>query len=238
MAESQPTAPPRDSWLDLVLYLVGGFGLFMLLSLGLGTVIEEFTLGAITLVYLTNVATFAGGTYFLGVRRGKISWRELGLFPPRWDDRWLLWALVLTVLLVPARVCLGLAVLRVLGQDAESLALRQEIFMGGGATLAGFVVNLLFAGLLIPMAEELFFRGLLYTWFRRRFSIWFSVLASALLFSLGHADSVAVVATSFVIGIVNALAYELTDSLWLPFALHALNNSLAVLLLFMVMLIA
>jgi uncharacterized protein len=36
----------------------------------------------------------------------------------------------------------------------------------------------------------------------------------------------------FVVGIILALAYEFTGSLWLPIVLHAMQNSLAVTVIF------
>ncbi len=222
----------RDSWLDLLLYLVVGYGSFVLLSTLFGLLLPEITMTTVVLLYLTNILVFVGTVYFLGVRRGKISWREIGFLPPRWDWRWLTIALALTVVILPLRTCLGLLVLELLGQDLESLALREALFTAGGSSLLNFLVTLALAGLLIPVAEELFFRGLLFTWFRRRLPLWGATLASSILFSLGHADSPAVVATSFVIGVVNALIYELTGSIWTAIAVHAINNTLAALLVF------
>lgn len=222
----------RDSWLDLLLYLVVGYGSFVLLSTLFGLLLPEITMATVVLLYLTNIFVFVGTVYFLGVRRGKISWREIGFLPPRWDWRWLTIALALTVIILPLRTCLGLLVLELLGQDLESLALREALFTAGGSSLLNFLVTLTLAGLLIPVAEELFFRGLLFTWFRRRLPLWGATLASSILFSLGHADSPAVVATSFVIGVVNALIYELTGSIWTAIAVHAINNTLAAILVF------
>jgi hypothetical protein len=222
----------RDSWLDLLLYLVVGYGSFVLLSTLFGLLLPEITMATVVLLYLTNIFVFIGTVYLLGVRRGKISWREIGFLPPRWDWRWLTIALALTVVILPLRTCLGLLVLELLGQDLESLALREALFTAGGSSLLNFLVTLTLAGLLIPVAEELFFRGLLFTWFRRRLPLWGATLASSILFSLGHADSPAVVATSFVIGVVNALIYELTGSIWTAIAVHAINNTLAAILVF------
>lgn len=222
----------RDSWLDLLLYLVVGYGSFVLLSTLFGLLLPEITMATVVLLYLTNIFVFIGTVYLLGVRRGKISWREIGFLPPRWDWRWLTIALALTVIILPLRTCLGLLVLELLGQDLESLALREALFTAGGSSLLNFLVTLTLAGLLIPVAEELFFRGLLFTWFRRRLPLWGATLASSILFSLGHADSPAVVATSFVIGVVNALIYELTGSIWTAIAVHAINNTLAAILVF------
>jgi membrane protease YdiL (CAAX protease family) len=58
------------------------------------------------------------------------------------------------------------------------------------------------------------------------------VLISALIFGLGHFDTLGVVAASFVMGVVNALVLEKTRSIWVPVVIHAANNSLAVILVY------
>ncbi|MCA9919202.1 MAG: CPBP family intramembrane metalloprotease, partial [Anaerolineales bacterium] len=60
----------------------------------------------------------------------------------------------------------------------------------------------------------------------------------ATLFGLAHADSIGVVAASAVIGVVNALAYERTRSLFIPIVIHVTTNSAAVLLLYLMLALA
>jgi len=117
--------------------------------------------------------------------------------------------------------------------NLESLALRSQIVQPQGAGWLSFVVTLLFVGILVPISEELFFRGAIYTWLRERASMWPAVLISAALFGLGHFDSLGVVAASFVMGAVNAVVFEKTRSIWVPIAIHAANNSLAVILVYL-----
>ena len=57
-----------------------------------------------------------------------------------------------------------------------------------------------------------------------------AVVASSLLFALAHIDSIGVVASSLVIAVVMALAYERTKSLWVAIAIHVVTNTTAVLL--------
>jgi membrane protease YdiL (CAAX protease family) len=97
------------------------------------------------------------------------------------------------------------------------------------------LLNLIGAGLLVPIAEELYFRGLLYGWLKTRLGFWLRVLISSAIFGLAHFDSIAVVASSFVLGMVNAVAYEKSKSLWLPIAIHMVTNSAAIILLYLAM---
>jgi len=85
----------------------------------------------------------------------------------------------------------------------------------------------------VPISEELFFRGAIFTVLRDHWPVWAAVLISSALFGLGHADSLGVVAASFVMGVVNAIAFEKTRSIWVPVAIHAANNSLAIILVYL-----
>ena len=230
--------PAPQSWLDLLLYLLIGFGSFILISGLIGGLFSELSPGATFLLFLANFVCLAGTTYLLGVRRRKISWAALGIRPFRWKWQWLLIGIGLAVLLLPGRALLGLLVQWLLEGNLDSLQARSDLIMGGAAEFSwfGFSTTLLGAGLLVPISEELYFRGLLHTWFWGKTErVWLRVLVSAAIFGLAHADSIGVVAASAVIGVVNAIAYERTRSLFIPIIIHMTTNSAAVLLIYLVL---
>ena len=74
-----------------------------------------------------------------------------------------------------------------------------------------------------PVAEELFFRGLLYGFFRR-WGVVVAVILSTLLFVLPHAIQQRILITQVVGGIVFAVAYEVEGSLMVPIMIHVLGN--------------
>jgi membrane protease YdiL (CAAX protease family) len=98
-------------------------------------------------------------------------------------------------------------------------------------------LTLLGAGLVGPVAEELFFRGFLYTALRQRLGIGAAATISALVFAIGHIDALGVVAASFVMGVAIALVYEYTRSLWVAIAIHVFNNALATVLVYLMLLV-
>jgi hypothetical protein len=61
-----------------------------------------------------------------------------------------------------------------------------------------------------------------------------SAVLSALLFGAVHGQ-LEVVAGGFVVGIVLALAYERSGSLWPPIIIHAVQNSVSIVLMFISM---
>jgi membrane protease YdiL (CAAX protease family) len=134
----------------------------------------------------------------------------------------------------PLRLAAALLAEAVTGSRFGGLQPRLDLVVPAGPLALSFLVTLLGAGLLAPLAEELYFRGLLHRWLRSRFSFWPRVLFSSALFALGHVDSPGVAASNFFLGLVCVLAVERGRSLWLPIIIHALNNSLAVMLLYLV----
>jgi len=226
----------RSGWVDLAIYVLGGFGLFLVASLAVGMLVDRPTLGVTALALFLNVFFIGGGVWMWGVRPGKTSWREMGFWPMNWQWTWLPLALGVTVVFLPLRALLGVLVQLALEGNLDSLQGRTDVLTAGGEfSLPGFLITLIGAGILVPIAEELYFRGLLHRWFQPRLAFWPRVLISSILFGLAHFDSVGVVASSYVMGVVNAVAYEKSRSLWLPILIHICTNSIAVLLIYVML---
>ncbi len=81
------------------------------------------------------------------------------------------------------------------------------------------------AAVVAPVAEELFFRGLLQTFFVRLFgSRWAAVLFASTLFGLVHYPYPHTVPALIMLGVVLGYSYERTGSLLPPIVIHALFN--------------
>lgn len=103
---------------------------------------------------------------------------------------------------------------------ARDLGLDQGVF-------AAIPVVLLIA-VAAPIAEEIFFRGMLFGGLRRRLSTMPAAAISAAVFGALHASTgISAVPPLIVFGFVLALLYERTGSLVPGIAAHALNNALA-----------
>jgi membrane protease YdiL (CAAX protease family) len=84
-------------------------------------------------------------------------------------------------------------------------------------------IYLLIGGVIGPLAEEIFFRGILYGYLRR-WGVYAAVTISTLLFVLPHLGGGNLPVTQLVGGIVFALAYEKEKNLMVPITIHCLGN--------------
>lgn len=88
------------------------------------------------------------------------------------------------------------------------------------------VINYMTTAIAPAFAEEFLFRGVYYSNLRP-YGRTQAVLISALLFALMHQNPAQIIYT-FVAGVVMAMMYELTGSIWCSIIFHLLNNELAV----------
>jgi membrane protease YdiL (CAAX protease family) len=78
-------------------------------------------------------------------------------------------------------------------------------------------------GIIAPIAEETFFRGILYGFFRR-WGVSVALVLSTLLFLLPHLGSSRLPITQMIGGVLFAAAYEMEGSLMVPIMIHAFGN--------------
>lgn len=82
---------------------------------------------------------------------------------------------------------------------------------------------LITATIISPIAEELFFRGILYS-FLRPAGIIFAVVITTAVFALSHFPGTSIPFIQIIGGIVFALCFEKSKSLFSPIIIHALGN--------------
>ncbi len=78
-------------------------------------------------------------------------------------------------------------------------------------------------GLIAPIAEEIFFRGIIYGFFRR-WGVVVAISLSTLIFVFAHMIDTALPVTQAIGGIVFAAAYEVEGKLMVPISIHVLGN--------------
>lgn len=141
--------------------------------------------------------------------------RDLGLARdqiPAGLKRGVIWSLGFGVL-----VLIGFGVLLILGQNPLKI-----LHMRLPADPIERLWYILVGGIIAPVVEELFFRGVIYGFFRR-WGIFLALAASSLLFVSAHSTG-GFPLTQTVGGVLFALAYEFEGTLLTPITIHILGN--------------
>lgn len=107
-------------------------------------------------------------------------------------------------------------------QEHFSNAVQEQLLAGQA------VVQILGLGLLVPAAEELIFRGLIYSRMKRLLSVRQSVFFSALLFAVYHGNMIQIIFV-FPMALILAVVYEKGRWLGYPVSFHMGANLTAVL---------
>ena len=92
-----------------------------------------------------------------------------------------------------------------------------------------FLIQLLGLGILVPITEEVLFRGLVYQRLKKDTKKWLAVLLGAGLFAVYHGNAMQMI-FAFPMAVVLILLYEKWESLWIPIVFHIAGNLSAVIL--------
>lgn len=221
-------------WFYWFLCIIVGMGIYIAATYGLSMALPAGSPLLTPLLGVTSVICLGGTAYGLGLRTGRVTLADWGLRPWRWQWLWAAVAVGASAILLPARALLGLAVEFFLNGNIDSVQARGELLSQSGASWSGFLLTLLGIAILVPIGEELFFRGLLHGLLTKFVGggFWVRALLSSAVFGAAHFDSLGVVASSFVLGLVCAALYERTRSIIPSILAHMATNGAAVALLY------
>ncbi|UNL83160.1 CPBP family intramembrane glutamic endopeptidase [Priestia koreensis] len=214
----------KEFTLLLLLEFVGVIGC---VKFGLKPLYEQWfqnELYAGTLIGLTIAVVLTLGVYFIALRPKSLSWREVGVTSFAKKD-WKMIALFSIMVMISAVILVS--VMSYIGgtwENSKTESLKRDVTFW--TVFLGFVS----AAIISPIYEELFYRGFLYRWIRTRMGVTVGLLISALIFTMAHIPAYSVMPVNFVSGILFALAYERTNSIWPSIIIHGSTNGIMVLL--------
>jgi membrane protease YdiL (CAAX protease family) len=169
-----------------------------LVILGLARLTEgALIMGAVFMKeHRLNMLGLSSGTFFSGLWRGSIWCAGFG-------------GLVLMVFLA----------FQVMGIDPLPLFARHS-----SIDPSNILLLILVGGIISPLTEELFFRGVLYG-FLRRWGVLPAVVMSSLAFVLAHMTFTEYLFIQLTGGVLFAVAYEVEKNLMVPVTLHMAGNT-------------
>ena len=222
-------------WIDVVL-VTAGAGLLllagsMLVRLGgsrleaAGTPLSKASLGLISAL-LESISLLAS-LYFLGLLRNKKPWSALGFTRP--SPLWAAIGLLIGLFVIPLAALVTLLIQLILHLPNENPQL--EYLLPGEFSWGGLIAGLLLIGVLVPIAEEAYFRGLLFQTMRNRWRMSVSLIASSAIFGIVHGD-IAVAGMAFILGLILGWVFERSHSLWTAIIIHAINNGVKIIAIY------
>ena len=177
-----------------------------------------------TFMGLTIAVILLLGVYFIALRPKKLSWREVGVKAFAVKD-WKIIIIYSMILLAGAVIIMVLTSLAGNSwENSKTEAMQQNV------TFLTILIAFVSAAVISPIYEEIFYRGFLYRWLRTRVGCIGALLLSSLIFTIIHIPTYNVMPVNFFSGMIFALAYERTHSIWPSVMIHGLTNGIMVLL--------
>ena len=189
---------------------------------------SEKTIGVSIGLMTASVLALTTSAYFFAIKKHPLGWKSVGLRPS--TRPWLIGSAILGAVFIPVNILIVKTANAVLERILEGVPVSElasettgEPFFSVPEFLAVFVLVVI----IVPIAEEVFFRGIIYKWLRQRAGFLIGLLVSSVAFGTLHLAAPAIAAIS-VLGVLCAIVYELSDSLWTAVMVHAMNNFLVI----------
>lgn len=131
-----------------------------------------------------------------------------------------LWFLISLVVFIAVHTLWRNVMISLGAEDKLQEALVESVTSNDPAMLALLFISVV---ILAPIWEELLFRGLLFRFLYSKTGFWVAALISGFLFSILHAILTGI-GGLWVLGILFALAYRITEDIRVPILIHALYN--------------
>jgi uncharacterized protein len=209
----------KDAMTVLFINLIAGFIVvdFLLKPALLGMGMDSLEAGTLGGIFLASIA-FAT-VYVWGIRKYNISWKVIGVFNAQriYQHKKIIFLYTLSALAVSLIILFVMYTLIGVSPNDRSHAVDEM-------KVSGILLAMLSSVIVSPVYEEILYRGFLYPTIRNTFGIKKAILLSSLIFSLVHLPSLDILPVNFINGIVFALLYERTNSIYVPIIAHALFN--------------
>jgi len=176
-------------------------------------------------LYGIQALLMMGTVWFFALHRRKARLRDLGL--KYYSIGKTLWYTLISLIAIFAISFIYIIVMSmVLGIEAPASKI-ETLILNRSVSNTVLLIVVSFIG---PIIEEIFFRGFLYSAFKKNWGILPALFLSSILFSLVHLEVYSFVPL-FIIGWLLAYIFEKTKSLFPAIFLHAIYNLILILIL-------
>ncbi len=184
-----------------------------------------FQLLSMTLAFLLGLAAFKNMTTLSGEDSGEIGLKFNSIFG---KIKWGVAAYFAALPLFGVAALISSELLKTVFKNVETPEhpIIEMVTKGGAPLLIVFVLAVVAA----PIVEEVFFRGMLYTALRTKMGVWAAALLSGTIFAALHPTFPGQFLPLLALAMVLALVREKTGSLLPGIVCHAINNTIALLL--------
>jgi membrane protease YdiL (CAAX protease family) len=186
-------------------------------------------------LFILIAETITVGSIYYFLRRYKLTLPFIGFKRPRWRDLFYgLSSVVPYYILFAVLRAVALSLFPSLNVDQ-----KQEIGFDSVSGSVQLICTFISLIILTPLAEEIMFRGFIYKTLRKSLSVLVAALITSLLFGAGHLFEgggkgllwIGALQT-FSLSVVLVFLRQKTSSLWAGITLHASNNAIAFVYLF------
>ena len=161
-------------------------------------------------------------TAILFARDRKLE-RDCGIIPAVKTPVGKYWTIVLFGAILSAGVTCLSSMVQAVMYDEQYQQTAESMYS------ASFPMQLLVMGVVIPVAEELMFRGVMFKRYREKRKFWYAAVWSSLFFALTHTNNIQM-AYAFFLGICLCWLYERFGSFKAPAVLHISANAASLIL--------
>lgn len=101
--------------------------------------------------------------------------------------------------------------------------------LASGIMYGNALMTLICVGIIVPIFEEIFFRGVIYNELRKSMPLWIAIILQAVIFGVFHGNVIQGT-YAFALALVFGLVYTKFKSIWTAIIIHMVINSSSVLL--------
>lgn len=222
-------------WWEALLVYVGAFFVGGIAALPVLEIVGDDDLGSIVATVVAALAIL--GILVFWLRRQHPRWLDVLGFPRRWFPDARAGAIFGIGLYVVMVFVVG-ALLVLLFQTLSGEGVETPEQVSQGLPPIGVATTVLYAVVLAPIGEEIFFRGVLFRSIRDPYGFWAGALGSSAAFGLIHyipgpaLDSLLLMTVMVFTGLGLSYIYERRGSIVAPIAAHMTFNAIGLILIY------